>query len=69
MVYLDRVLCVSGIQLQVHQTRLSHDKFTLRKVRFHLVEEVIAAGSAGHIHCCLCETPKSVEVSPPRSTF
>ena len=29
MVYLYRFLCVSGMQLQVHHTQLSHDRFTL----------------------------------------
>ena len=46
---------LSGMQLQVHHTRLSHDQFTLHKVNFQLVEEVMAIGSAGNIHCCLCE--------------
>ena len=53
--HLDRLLCASGLQLQVHHTRLSHDKFTLHQVRFQLVKEVTATGSAGHIHCCFCE--------------
>ena len=55
MVYLYRFLCVSGMQLQVHNTRLSHDQFILQKVIFQLVEEVMATGSAGNIQCCLCE--------------
>ena len=49
-------LFVSGMQLPVHHTRLSQDKFTYTtKVRFQLVEEVMATSFAGHIHCCLCE--------------
>ena len=58
MVYLYRFLCVSGMQLQAHHTQLSHDRFTLyyiHKVIFQLVEEVMATGSAGNIHCCLFE--------------
>ena len=55
MVYLHRFLCVSGMQLQVHRTRLSHDRLTLHKVIFQSVEEVMATSSAGNIHCCLCE--------------
>ena len=54
-IYLYRFLCVSGMQLQVHHTRLSHDQFILHKVIFQLVEEVMATGSAGNIQCCLCE--------------
>ena len=55
MVYLYRFLCISGMQLQVHHTRLSHDQFILHKFIFQLVEEVMATGSAGNIQCCLCE--------------
>ena len=52
MAYLDRFLCVSGMQLQVHHTQLSLDQF---KVIFQLVEKVMTTSSAGNIYCCLCE--------------
>ena len=54
MVYLYRFLCVSGMQLQVHHTQLSHDQFTLyyTKSFFSWWRKLWLPAP---LHCCLCE--------------
>ena len=54
MVYLYRFLCISGMQLQVHHTQLSHDQFTLyyTKSFFSWWRKLWLPAL---LHCCFCE--------------